>query len=183
MMSQIRLILLAVLLVNGLCWSDDLRGAANSPTDLNSVADDKEAVTIYVVRHADRDGKLDRLTETGKQRAEKLKDLMTVFGPAAVFSTDFQRTLQTAQPTAAALKLTVQKYRRSTPDWIDQIKTQYHGKSVLIVGHSNTIVPIANGFGARFELTIPEDVYDNLLVITVSKDETRAVRVRFWKQP
>lgn len=94
---------------------------------------------VYLVRHFEKQSqKLDpQLTPVGAERAERLAHMSKSFGLKGVYSTDYQRTKQTASPTANANKLKVIPY---DPDnlrtFVAQIKGQQ--KTVLIVGHSNT---------------------------------------------
>ena len=63
---------------------------------------------IYIVRHAERasDEPLSPLSAEGHARAARLADILRDAGITAVFVTEYERTAQTAQPTAARLGLT-----------------------------------------------------------------------------
>lgn len=60
-----------------------------------------------------------------------------------VYSTDYNRTKQTAMPTAKANNLELQIYDPSNYN-IEAFMAKTKGKTVLIVGHSNTTPVFAN---------------------------------------
>lgn len=109
---------------------------------------EQRTTTYYLIRHAEKDrtDSLNRnpnLTEQGLERAKKWADYFKNIDLDAVYSTNYNRTLQTATPTAESKELTVQLYNpRKMYDSIFQAETT--GKSVLVVGHSNTTPAFAN---------------------------------------
>ena len=77
--------------------------------------DNSRTSTFYFIRHAEKDrsdktNKNPNLTEKGKQRAEKWSQVLKHVKFDAVYSTDYNRTMQTAQPTANANKLVLSMY-------------------------------------------------------------------------
>ena len=76
--------------------------------------------TAYLVRHAEKvtsdeamvvaDPRDPPLTEAGEARAETLADLLSNKGITAIYSSDYTRTRDTAEPLAATLGLDVQLY-------------------------------------------------------------------------
>ena len=141
--------------------------------------EDTAVTTIYIVRHADRDGENDALTDVGDQRAQQVADLMKVLRPKAVYSTDTQRTRNTAGPSVAALGLELKIYGRLTDEWINGLKRDHRGESILIVGHSNTSGKIASLLSGNGEFEIDEDEYDRMFVVTLRGDEASAVAIQF----
>lgn len=118
--------------------------------------------TIVLVRHAEKmpavegDKGDQDLSPEGKQRAERLAKVLKKYKPHEIFSTDFKRTRQTAEPIAKKRSKQVQTYDPSKPaDLIAKImpsKTDHY----LIVGHSNTVPALAN-------LLAKKEVFRNLL--------------------
>ena len=80
-------------------------------TVYNAMNEPEQSVTIIMVRHAERgDGDNPDLTLAGRQRAEALAELMRDVDLAAVYSTPFNRTEQTARPTADQKELSIENY-------------------------------------------------------------------------
>ncbi len=125
----------------------------------------KPDVTWLIVRHAERDGSHDALTELGHERAKQLAQLAKVLRVSAIYSTDLQRTRGTAQPTADARDLEIQKYQQVTADWINNVRQANAGGVVLIVGHSNTVGPIVSELADVESFEIPHDQYDLLYIV------------------
>lgn len=108
----------------------------------------KETTTYYLIRHAekvrtDATNRNPNLNETGKERATNWGTYFKNIDLDAVYATDYNRTQQTASPTAKNKNLPIQKYdprKMYTEDFAAVTK----GKTVLIVGHSNTTPVFAN---------------------------------------
>ena len=125
----------------------------------------------YIVRHAEKGpGHDPDLLPAGEDRAATLAQLMKTNGIQEIYSTDLNRTRQTAQPAADSLGLNIFIYSNDTLQaFVDQ-RLMSFGKKRLVVGHSNTILTIASSLGTSPTLTlIPEDDYDNLLIVKRSR--------------
>ena len=129
--------------------------------------------TIYLIRHAEKDrsdkeNRNPELTDHGKKRAEKWAEILGLSKIDAVYSTNYQRTLQTAAPTATRNGLEIQTYEPNNLD-IDSLATLHQGERILIVGHSNTTPMLVNrALGEeRFEW-IEDTVNGNLFVLTIT---------------
>jgi len=113
--------------------------------------------TVYLVRHAEKDPTPNltdpALTPAGEQRAVKLRELLERRPIAAIFTTDTRRTRSTAAPLATALRLPPIVYNpRNQRGLAEQIREEYAGKTVVVVGHSNTLLPLLD------ELNVPRPV-------------------------
>ncbi|RSK41152.1 SixA phosphatase family protein [Hymenobacter perfusus] len=135
---------------------------------------------IYIVRHGEKEltpGLADPpLTAAGQQRALALREALKNNGMlAGVFSTATARTKGTAQPLADNLKLPVQTYdARQLAALARRVRQEYRGRSVLVVGHSNTILETVEAFGATRPVpTIGDNEYDYLLEVRIPRDSTR----------
>ncbi|GGG43168.1 phosphoglycerate mutase family protein [Bizionia arctica] len=132
----------------------------------------EELTTYYLIRHAEKDrtdatNKNPHLKETGKIRAEKWSSILQNVAFDAIYSTDYNRTIETAQPTATKNELEITIYNENEMDitpFLDKTK----GKTVLIVGHSNTIPQFVNSI---LDSKKYEDINDgnngNLYIITM----------------
>ena len=145
-----------------------------------------QTTKIYIVRHAekstDNQAEVDpELTIIGKQRAEALTKKLSGERFDGVFSTDYKRTRNTGAGVAKENKLEVSLYKPSAQKALaDRIKNEYLGKTVLIVGHSNTILEIAEAFGATRPLKeLTDDDYDNLILVKIINNKATAVSEKF----
>jgi len=106
--------------------------------------------TLLLVRHGEKDvsATADQndpaLTQAGNERAARLAKKLRKYKVGAVYSTNFQRTMNTARPTAERRRVTVLTYDAKKPDeLLDQIMKS-KTKRFLVVGHSNSIPDLAN---------------------------------------
>ncbi|NOT50846.1 MAG: histidine phosphatase family protein [Chitinophagaceae bacterium] len=135
--------------------------------------------TFYVVRHAEKAPPLagmsvleannPPLSDSGAIRANDLKNCLISENIQHIFSTDFKRTRNTAEPLRQLTNSPLIIYnpkKDSTAAFIERLKAITKG-NVLVVGHSNTIDDIANMLTG--ETVVPGDLkdseYDNLYVI------------------
>ena len=104
--------------------------------------------SIYLVRHSekviDQDNLKDPpLTECGKIRSQNLASFLSAVDISMIYSTDYVRTIKTAEPTAKMKSLDIEIYEPSDLESFAK-KLLNDRKNVLIVGHSNT-TPILAG--------------------------------------
>jgi broad specificity phosphatase PhoE len=135
--------------------------------------------TIYIVRHAEKqlEGNDPELAYVGEVRAKKLAQILEKEAIKRVLSTDYNRTRNTAQPTAAAAGLTLEVYDPKNQETLVADLRGSEG-NVLVVGHSNTVSQLANAFvdeGEKFaDLTDLE--YDFIYIVTLEKNGAKVVR-------
>ena len=109
----------------------------------------------YLVRHAEKDTSVagatmmqanPPLSEKGIQRSTRLASLLEKEDIDYIFSTNYIRTQSTAQPLATLIGKEIQFYEitkgTAFSDSIQQMP--FLGKTLLIIGHSNTIPPLVN---------------------------------------
>jgi broad specificity phosphatase PhoE len=120
------------------------------------------------------------LSSAGEQRAETLATLLRDVGVTAIYSTEYQRTLKTAEPLARVLGLTVNRVARQTESFIGSLRSRHPHDVVLIVGHSNTVPDMLRWLGHQTAVTIADDEYTSLFVVVPSSPGPPAVlRLRF----
>ena len=134
---------------------------------------------IVVVRHAEKasdDSKDPGLSEQGKIRANKLAEMLKHADLQAVFTTQYKRTQQTGLPAAshAGLALQVRPATRENSetyaaDLLKEIRKKYRGKTVLIVGHSNTVPEIIKQMAGIDIDPIGESSFNRFYVISLGK--------------
>jgi broad specificity phosphatase PhoE len=131
--------------------------------------------TYFLIRHAEKDrtdskNKNPNLNSEGLKRAEKWSEYFKNISLDAVYSTNYNRTMQTSKPTAESKKLAIIKYNpRNMYDSIFQKATK--GKTVLVVGHSNTTPDFANKIlGEKKYKDIDDNDNSSLFIITITAD-------------
>ena len=135
-----------------------------------------KTTTYYLIRHAEKDrtnttNKNPNLNSDGVIRAEKWAKNFENIELDAVYSTDYNRTQQTAAPTAKSKGLIVQSYNPSK--MYDSIfKKNTKGKTVLVVGHSNTTPVFANTIlGQKKYKNMADNDNASLYIVTVVNDK------------
>ncbi|MBT8375825.1 MAG: histidine phosphatase family protein [Bacteroidia bacterium] len=134
-----------------------------------------EVTTYYLIRHAekDRSDKTNRnphLNKKGLKRAKKWSEVFTNIDFDLIYSTDYHRTRETAMPTVQANKISLDLYDPRSINYEDFL-SDTQGKTVLIVGHSNTTPLFTNKL-------LGDDKYDqiddnnnaNLYILTIIYD-------------
>jgi broad specificity phosphatase PhoE len=131
--------------------------------------------TYYLIRHAEKDRNDDtnsdpNLNDIGKERANNWNQVFEHVDFDAIYSTNYLRTIETATPTATAQKLEIQYYNPENLFDEDFAEATY-GKTVLVVGHSNTTPAFVNAILGEKKY---EDIDDNdnsyLFIVTISDD-------------
>lgn len=152
-------------------------------TNPAGVQENARPTTFFIVRHANRDGAADALNKAGIRRANALRDFMKLQEVRAVYSTQTKRTMDTATPTAKAAHREVKTYGANPiPDkvWFQQLAKKHQGEAVLMVGHSNTIVPFVRGFGAKMNFEVDHNDYHSMFIVSVQPDgSAQAVRINY----
>ena len=131
---------------------------------------------VFVVRHAekqtDSNDKDVPLSEAGRARAKRLKEMLRDARIVAIYSTDTVRTLSTAEPLAKESKLEPAIYSTAGPGGdvvlkplADRIRREHPSEYVLVVGHSNTIAPLVRALGCREEVEVGGQEYDGLWIV------------------
>lgn len=149
--------------------------------DGSGTAAEIPATTVYVVRHAEKEkgpGDDPDLSARGKLRALALPEALELESISAIYSTDTKRTQQTVAPVAA---LTGVEVTRMPPTDYEGLLERVHshaGKAVVVVGHSNTVPPMLSALGVRDQLSLDEDDYGDLFVVTVPVQGAATLEVR-----
>jgi broad specificity phosphatase PhoE len=143
-----------------------------------------KTTTYYLIRHAEKDrtDKTNRnpnLNEKGIERSKKWAIYFNNINIDAVYSTNYNRTQQTAKPTAESKSLKILSYDpRKMYDSIFQTNTK--GKTVLIVGHSNTTPVFVNKIlGEKKYEWMKDDDNSSLFIVTISgnKKESKIKKI------
>jgi phosphohistidine phosphatase SixA len=135
-----------------------------------------EAGVKYVlIRHAEKaddDVRDPSLSAAGIKRANRIAERLHFSPVAAVYATPFRRTQQTAAPIARDHRLAVTGYDASQPAaaFAARLRAAHDRGSVVVVGHSNTVAPLAAALcGCAVEPTA-ESEYGRRISVTVLPD-------------
>jgi broad specificity phosphatase PhoE len=140
----------------------------------------QEVTTYYFIRHAEklRVDKTDRnpnLSLKGFKRAEAWKEVFSNISFDAIYSTDYTRTRLTAKPTADSKNLPILIYNPRDM-YSKTFQNQTEGKTILVVGHSNTTNVFANkvlGFDKYEE--IKDNNNSNLYIVTIMNGNSSSI--------
>ena len=131
-----------------------------------------ESYSIFLVRHAEKlsDSKNPSLTLCGEKRAQQLASLLSKVNINTVYSTSYQRTMQTARPLAEQKKIAVTHYNpRNLAQFALQLKQKK--ESAFVVGHSNT-TPVLVELLAQQKITpLSEQNYQYLYQVQLINEQ------------
>ena len=143
----------------------------------------QEITTYYLIRHAeklriDKTDKNPNLNFNGYKRAEAWKDVFSNVSFDAVYSTDYNRTKLTAKPTAISKNLPILLYNPNTM-YSEAFQNNTKGKTVLVVGHSNTTNVFVNKIlGIEKYNEINDNNNSNLYIVTISNGKISSILLK-----
>jgi len=130
--------------------------------------------TYYLLRHAEKittdiNNSDPGLTEQGYQRAAWMTEYLAGKGITRIFSSDYERTLETVAGLSGRLDIPVEIYDpRKLPEVAELFKTM---EGVIVVaGHSNTTPALARLISGQDTETMPESEYDRFYEIRLGAD-------------
>lgn len=166
------------------------------PTGVAQSGEDSfKPTTVILVRHAEKaDAPREDppLTEAGVARSQKLAALLSGAGVRAIYTSQFLRTRQTAEPLAKQLGITLApitiQSKQSNPrevseesirKIVDRIMER-PGDTALVVGHSNSVPDVIRMLGGDNVPVIDESKFDNLFIVTVyAKGKAKVVQLKY----
>jgi phosphohistidine phosphatase SixA len=161
-----------------------------------STADEPfKVTTVFLVRHAEKEvtpPEDPALTEAGKARAQTLAQVLAGAGIKTIYTSQFLRTRQTAEPlakqlgietTTLAVKMDSRNPRLVADESFSEVvsKTlERAGETILIVGHSNTLAEIIKRLGGDRVPSVDDKEFDDLFVVTVyAKGKAKVLRLKY----
>lgn len=146
--------------------------------------------TVVVVRHAERSaegGSDPGLSVEGRARAEELARMLAGADVAGVYSTQYRRTRETALPVArgAGVELSIRAIdaanaSRHAADLAAEVIAAHRGRTVVVVGHSNTVPELVGALGGGEAAEMAESEYDRLhLLLIDASGRVRAFAARY----
>jgi broad specificity phosphatase PhoE len=178
--------LVAALLLGltGACASAERTASPPAPY----VAPPPPVTTLYLVRHAERaPGQGDvSISDAGRLRALALRDTLLRRGVSAIVVSQFRRTAETAQPLADATGLPLSIRTLDLFDIKNEARTlattlarEHAGRTVLVVGHSNTIPAMLGALTGTERADLHDRDYDGLYVVRLVGDQATVTRLRY----
>ena len=139
------------------------------------------AQTVFVVRHAERADAAaggspmmasdPDLSDAGKARAQSLAATLKDARITTIFTTEYKRTRQTAEPLARLLGIDITAVpARDLAGLVEKLKAATG--NVLVVGHSNTVGDVIAALGLGDPVKLEDTEYDNLFVVTRGEKPT-----------
>jgi broad specificity phosphatase PhoE len=133
---------------------------------------------VFVMRHLQKaEGADPPLSARGVANARAVADLLAKSGIKAIFATPTRRAMETAQPLAARLGLTVRPYDASKPEALVAAAGKVDG-AVLVVGHSNTVPDLVARFGGKQAIALGEQDYGTVFVVTHDDGKVGRIEIR-----
>jgi broad specificity phosphatase PhoE len=140
-------------------------------------AQNSDIYSIYLIRHSEKDLSSDNysdppLTSCGEGRSESLKNFFKEVNLEAIYSTDYTRTKNTAQPTAESKGLEVKEYASFDLEEFSEILIKKK-QDALVVGHSNTTGVLA---GLLVDEEIGEfdlDIYNRIYQVVICENSRK----------
>lgn len=157
------------------CFTSCKEATVSEEVTVPVIIEPTVTTTYFLIRHAEKDrsdpeNRNPSLTEEGIARANKWASTFKEVAFDAVYSTEYARTQETATPTARQKGLEIQSYDpRNLFD--ESFQTATLGKTVLVVGHSNTTPSFVNAIinEDRFK-SIDDSNNANLYIVTLTGD-------------
>lgn len=149
-----------------------------------AVAQD-EVTKIFIVRHAEKQAGNDPLlTAEGNTRAGDLARVLQFEGVQKIYVTKTRRAKNTADSLRILMNIGTVQYDSDTlcDKLISTImENRDFGKTILIIGHSNTIPQIIRKFGVTdFPYgDLPDSEFDNLFVITYKREKAKLKKTKY----
>lgn len=160
MLTRKKLLLLLVLIC---CFTDALLA---------------QRTDIWIVRHGEKDKSSPEdtnpaLSAEGRARAEDLAIHLKEIKFNIAFSTPFKRTHQILEPLVKKNEIDIKDYRNIEVLANDIIKN-YTEKTIIIAGHSNTILEIIEAFGLKRPIdAVNEKDYNYLFHVIINGDQRK----------
>ena len=165
---MIRRICFALLLSAGFAAT---AAAQNAPT------------VVILVRHAEKAAAPANdppLTDAGVARAKALAVLLSDANIEAVIATPTVRTRETAGPTAEAHGITIETVAFAPAavhaKAVAEAVMKHGGKTVLVVGHSNTVAAIVASLGGPKLADLCDTQYSTLITMVLDGQTVRVIR-------
>jgi phosphohistidine phosphatase SixA len=134
--------------------------------------------------------------EAGNVRSQELARILGKAGVKAIYTSQYLRARQTAEPLAKQFGITSEVVEvRMNPSNPREISKQSYedvakkiydhaGEAALVVGHSNTVPEMIKALGGDMVPAIDEKDYDDLFIVTIyARGKAKVTQLKYGKQP
>lgn len=122
--------------------------------------------TIILTRHADRDAMAQHINDKGRERAAALVVTVGHMPITAIYSPDYLRNLETAEPLAKHLGIETRVVPANMYQVVTTILTEHPGEVVVWVGNKENLKQIYDVLDGEGE---PPLSYGDLYIMTVKE--------------
>lgn len=152
----------------------------------SAAAQDPGPTVVIIVRHAEKAATPANdppLTETGSERAQALAVALADAKVDVVMHTPTRRTRDTAMPVAERFGLTPQvlplgPMAQHATAVADAVRA-HAGKTVVVVGHSNTIMAYVAALGGPKRGELCDHEYDGIYTLVIDGSSVRLIEGRY----
>ena len=144
------------------------------------------STVVIIVRHADKaavPANDPPLTAVGVKRAQALAEFLKDAKVGAVLHTPTTRTRETARPSAERFGLTPEIIPTGPAPVVAaaivNMVQRHAGQTILIVGHSNTVMPWIAALGGPQRENLCDHQYDGLYTLIADGSSVRLVESRY----
>lgn len=141
---------------------------------------------VVIVRHADKAAQPANdppLTPVGMERAAALAEFLRSARVGAVLHTPTTRTRETARPTAEMAGVTPELIPVGPAPVVAaavrEMVARHAGRTILVVGHSNTVMPWIEALGGPKRPDLCDHQYDGIYTLIIDASGTRMVEGRY----
>lgn len=145
--------------------------------------------TFILMRHAEKDTTAQGstmmqadppLSAEGTARAARIPEVLKMYQPDAIYSTNFKRTKSTVGPLSVKTGKEVQVYdHRNLKGFADEL-LKMQGKTVVVAGHSNSTPMLVNLLLKENKYqNLDESVYDTYWIVTVTDGKAEAKIMKY----
>jgi broad specificity phosphatase PhoE len=120
------------------------------------------------------------LSLKGINRSGKLLETLKLYHIDSIFSTNFNRTRNTVLPLATKFGVQISLYDpKSQSAFADHLKEMV-GKTVLVVGHSNTIPALINLLiGTPKYANLGDNEYDKIWILNLKEGKYTETQIQY----
>lgn len=148
-------------------------------------------LTIILLRHAEKDlsagmdKKDPELSDAGKQRAERLVEVIKKYQPTQIYSTNYKRTRATVAPLAektvpAGYKRQVLLYDHNELEALAEQLLKSKGGTIVVAGHNTTTPTLANLLIKQEKYKyLDEAEYDKIFIIRIRGNKITDEVIRY----